>query len=171
MIVNAYTLCDIYGVTRRTLTNWLNSRPPCPSTLEDGERMFDTAAVARWRETRAADQAIARLDSQDPSGVVALERRKLYAEVRTAEMKADREEARLVPVDVVDQTVGEMADRLRAVCINAPANYGVDLERAGVTPDVAQEVLERIAEDLVRALRDEAQEYQLEDDGDADDDG
>jgi phage terminase Nu1 subunit (DNA packaging protein) len=153
MIVNGKALAEMYGVDRRTVTNWVNSDPPCPSFVEGRERKFDTAAVAKWHTDRAVATAVAELERRRPADLEEARRRKLVAEAVLAEIAVREKEGELVPADVHQDVVGQMAERLRAVCINAPSNYALMLERVGVDPATAQQVLEQIAEDLTRALR------------------
>lgn len=162
MKVNAAKLAELYDVDPRTVTNWVNSDPPCPSEKKGRERLFETAKVAAWRERRAAAEAIAEAQKQKPTDEADAKLRKLMAEAILAEIAVREKEGELVPRDIVDDVAGQMADRLRAVCINAPSAYALDLERVGIPPETAQEVLEKLADDLVRALRGAVDEPEAE---------
>lgn len=153
MKLNRKQLAEHYGVEVQTVTNWVNSDPPCPSAKAGRERMFDTVLVADWHAARAAREAIAKLQKQPPTDEADARKRKLVADAILAEIAVREKEGELVPADIVEEVVGQLADRMRAVCINAPSSYALDLERAGITPAAAQEILEKLADDLTRALR------------------
>jgi phage terminase Nu1 subunit (DNA packaging protein) len=162
VIVNASKLAELYGIDRRTVTNWLRMEPPCPSSVEGRERRFDTAAVASWHAARAAAQAVADLERRRPADLEEARRRKLVAEAVLCEMDVRVRDAELIPRDVHERVVEEIGERLRAVCLNTPSNYGLMLERAGVDAAAAQGVLEQLAADLTRALRGVADEPMAE---------
>lgn len=165
MIASAAELADFYGVDRRTVTNWINEDPPCPSRKRKGERVFDTAQVAKWHSDRAARQAIAQHEKAKPPDVDDAKARKLEAEAQLAEITVAEKRGELVPLDVVEQLVGEVCDRMRAVLVNAPSNQLLALERAGVPAAVGQAVLEAMSQDLTRALRGVSEEIEEDDDG------
>lgn len=153
MEVSATQLAELYGVDDRTITNWVNEDPACPSAKRKRLRVFDTVAVAEWFAERRARQAVAKVQKQAPTDEKDARRRKLMAEAILAEIAVREKEGELIPADVHEDVCGQLADRMRAVCINAPSNYSLDLERAGVPAAQAQELLEKIADDLTRALR------------------
>lgn len=167
MIVNGTQLADLYNVDRRTVTNWINSDPACPSWKDGKERKFDTAAVAAWKEQQAVNRAVAAVSRQDPENIDEAKRRKLTAEALLAEIDVQERQGQLLPVDIVETVLGETCDRLRAVAINVPSNYGVRLEHLGVSSKDAQEALEAIADDMIQALRSVGDD--IEADGDTDD--
>jgi phage terminase Nu1 subunit (DNA packaging protein) len=137
----------------RPLANWVRSDPPCPSFVEGKARKFDTARVAEWHAARAAAVAVAEIQRRRPADLEDAKRRKLIAEAQLAEIAVREKEGELIPADVHADVVGQMAERLRAVCINAPSTYALELERAGMDAASAQAVLEQVADDLTRALR------------------
>lgn len=153
MIVNATKLAEIYNVDPRTITNWVNASPPCPSWTEGRERKFDTSAVTEWREQQAVAKALAQMTKTPPDSLIEAERRRAVAEALQAEIKAAKAEGSVIPLDVHEEVVGELGDRVMAVVQNVPDTYSLDLERAGIPPREARAVLERIQQDLVVALR------------------
>lgn len=171
MRATASELAAFYGVDRRTVTNWLNSTPPVPSTLEGKARVFETKDVARWHAERAARQAIEEREGAKGGAEAEADRIRLTRErvaLRLAELDLAEREGALVSADTVTTVVGEIADRLRAECVNLASNYGLDLERAGVSAKDAEAVLERVSERLVRALRGAVDDVD-EDEGDGGD--
>lgn len=168
MLVNVKTLAEWYGVNLRTVTNWVNEVPPCPSVLQGGRRLFDPVAVHRWHLERAVRQAEARRTREAArAGAADYDRaraRRMAALARLAEMQAARTARELIPVEELEAVVGEITDRLRAVLINLPGTYALHLERAGLAPERAQAVLEDVAQELVRALRGVAEEIEARED-------
>lgn len=114
-------------------------------------RQPDCATNLRRREREAGKRA-----ATPPVQAVDFERaraRKMTADAQLAEIEVAKAEGRLVPIEEVVRSGDEVADRLRAVLINLPANYGLRLEEAGVPAAQAESVLEAIAEELTRAIR------------------
>lgn len=159
MIVSPAQLAEIYSVDPRTVTNWINSTPPCPSWIEGRSRKFDTSKVAEWREAQAVAKALANVSREAPGDLEEAELRKAVADALIAEIKAAREEGSVIPIDVHQDVVGELGDRAMAVVQNIPSTYSLDLERLGITPHDARLVLEQVQDDLVRALRGVADDF------------
>jgi terminase small subunit / prophage DNA-packing protein len=146
-------IADFFGVEKRTVTNWINESPPCPSWKDGTERLFDTVKVAAWREERAARKALAATESTRPADFEEARTRKMAAEAQLAEIEVAEKQGQVVPIAVLESEVAAIGSRLRAVLINTPSNYTVHLERAGISAAAAQDVLERLSEELTRALR------------------
>lgn len=159
-------LAAALGLTPRQIHNLVALG--LPREVNGGRAEYPWPAALRWyvtyREEAAAKRAAP--DNADDAKV-----RKLIAEARLAEITVAEKESTLVPAATLDAVVGELAERLRAVLINIPSQYGLDLERAGVPPAAAQEVLEDIAESLTRALRATPDEILEDDPGEDDDSG
>ncbi len=163
MKATALDLCAHYSVDRRTITKWLSSDPPVPSTLDKKVRIFDTAEVARWHSERAARNAIADRDRATPSNITELRNRRDLAQTRLLEIDLALRESELIPMEVHKDVVVEICNRLRAVLINIPSAYALTLERAGMPPASAEQVLVDMAESLTTALRGTADEMVAED--------
>ena len=88
-----------------------------------------------------------------PSSMAEAQARKLAAEALITEIELAEKRRQVVPMEVCEAVGGEMADALRAILINAPSTYALDLERAGVPSETAEAVLEKLATDLTTALR------------------
>jgi phage terminase Nu1 subunit (DNA packaging protein) len=88
--------------------------------------------------------------------------RKMEAEAREAELRVSKLLGEVIPTDMHETVVGEIADRLRAVIINIPSNYTLHLERLGIAPAQAEAVLEDLAEELTVALRGVADDVEIE---------
>lgn len=164
-LLNQLELADVLGVTPRQVRNLEEKGLPYDDTL--GVKRYPKRTCQRWYVEFKQEEAVSRLERQESTGLDEWERRKASADARLAEIKVLKEEGRLLPNEVHERVVGEVAERLRAVLINAPSNYAMTLEAAGVDPQVAQDVLEGLTQDLTQALRDEAEAMEIDaDDGD-----
>lgn len=153
MALTAKELAAHYGVDRRTVTNWLNSDPPCPSWKDGNARLFDGAKVAEWKEARAVADALSAISRKAPEGLEEAELRKAVADALLAEIRVAKEEGSLIPLEVHERVVGEMGDRLMGVLTALPDTFAIRLEQLEVAPRDARAVLESVQEELVRALR------------------
>lgn len=144
---------EALGITPQALGLWMK-RPGAPVEGVGRDRRCLWPDFPLWREHEIKAQIRSEAKQADrPANLVEAEQRKAVADAVLAELKVGKEEEALIAVVVHEQVVGEMADRLRAVLVNAPSNYLADLERLGVKPKDGQAVLEKIAEDLTLALR------------------
>lgn len=172
MRLTAKQVAQLFGKQARTITNWVNSDPPCPSILEGRERFFDSVAVLAWHDARTMAKARAEWEAEMGADVAYdLDReraRKTAAEALMAEIELAQKRGAVIPAEVHGKVVGELCDRLRAVCINVPSNYAIDLEREGVDPAAAEAVLRNVSDALTRALRGTADEDGTEGEGDDD---
>lgn len=132
-------------------------------TDDDGRAIYPWPAALRWYVTYREELAARRAA---PATIDEARERKLVAEARLAEIEVAKREGVLIPLETHEAVVAALAERLRAVLINAPSQYGLDLERAGVSPADAQTILENIADSLTRALRSTVDD--LEDEADLD---
>jgi phage terminase Nu1 subunit (DNA packaging protein) len=164
MIWTAAEVCEIFGINRRTLTNWLNEDPPIPSTLRGRAREFDPPTVIPWHGERAVRLARASIERElreaSTSTRAELQRRREEAETKLAEMDVAEREGELVEVAHVDVVVGELCDRFRAALVNMPGNYSIRLEALGIDAAKAEAELTAIADDLTLLLRAGADELE-----------
>jgi phage terminase Nu1 subunit (DNA packaging protein) len=152
MKVTAVELMKWYGVDRRTVTNWLNSTPPCPSQLRGRIRQFDTVDVARWKDSIAGDRAVAKREKEcQPSvNLDAARQRKVEAEAQLAELELAERRGEIIPLSVYEERITRLCEQLAARC-KTLGRYMGDVQRALTDIDAA-ELLERIQDDLLRAL-------------------
>lgn len=85
--------------------------------------------------------------------------RKLEAEAQIAELDLAERQARVVPTDMHEEIVGQVCDRLRAVLLNIPGDFGPKLELLGIEPQKAEEILEEISTDLTLRLQTTADDF------------
>lgn len=138
MKVSAQQLAELYGVDRRTVTNWVNSAPPCPSDMRGRVREFDTVAVARWREQQAARKAV---EQQVPLKPVDLEEARCRYETARAELeelKLAQLRRQLLHVDDVSKELDRILQGLRAFLLSLPAAWA---DRLGACLSTAERQL------------------------------
>ena len=155
-------LAALLEIDRKTVTNWMNETPPCPSIGTGKARRFRMKDVWEWgiqRERARHEAEMVRFEAELTDDQVKEARdRRVIAESKMAELDLAEREGRVVAAEHVDEVVGEIGERVRAVLINMPSTYVVDLEKLGVTPADGEAVLEKIAGDLTAALRGEDEE-------------
>lgn len=79
--------------------------------------------------------------------------RKTVAEAQTEELRVAKLMGTLIDATIHEKVIGDICDRLLAILQNAPSNYGLRLERAGVPIDKGEAVLEAIATEMTAELR------------------
>ena len=163
MKVSANYLCEHFSVDRRTVTKWLSSDPPVPSTLKNKVREFETVAVMRWYTERAARKAINDRDRATPANVTAIRLRRDEAQAKLMELELSVRQGESVTLESHSAVVTEICNRLRAVLINIPSNYSPSIERAGLSASAAETVLISVADGISTALRGTADEMEMED--------
>jgi phage terminase Nu1 subunit (DNA packaging protein) len=160
MKVSAEQLRQLWGCDRRTITNWLNESPPCPSTLEEGKRVFETGAVLEWQVARAVRRAQVAAPVQALSLNDARIRKALadaeYRETELAQLKGG-----LVPVDLHEEMLQEVTGRLRAVATGGLSRFAGEVQRAE-SPVDAVLVLEKIGDAILQACQGEAEELEAD---------
>lgn len=146
MVVNRNELAGILGVDVRSIKNFVDDGMP---KLTRGK--YDVGACVKWyveheREKARAGKGLNDLDLA--------RQRKTIAEAREAELRVEERLANVVPVEMLAEVGGRLADRLLPVLQNIPANYSLRLEECGVPAQKAEAVLESVALELTTALRD-----------------
>lgn len=151
MKVNAAKLCDIHGVDRKTVTNWLNEKPPCPSSLKKGKREFDTVDVGKWLAARAIEKAGGAKQASTVTFNDA-RARKMDLDARLAEVELLKAEGQLIPIDMYEREMSAVFERIKNVLTAIPSKF---LSRIQVTrTDLeAQAVGEEIRDELLLALQ------------------
>lgn len=141
------------GVSAREITNLVKAHPDFPSVISGRSRTFPRRRCVQWYVRFKAQEAVKRAKPATPTNVDEMQRRRAEADMKMAEMDVADREGRLVSVDHVDQVVGEVCERLRAILVNVPGNYGLRLEELGVDAAAAEAVLTAIVDDLTKPLR------------------
>lgn len=117
--VNRADLAAIFGVSLPTIDSWVkNGCPGVKSGIgKGGTWSFDTAAVARWREQRAADEAAGDTVADE----AALKRRKLFAETVAAEHETALKKGLVAPLDQVERAMTRVFAEIRTNMRSLPA--------------------------------------------------
>ncbi len=130
----------------------LCKQPGAPTKAKDGKRFLLWPQFPEWYHAKLRAEGRERA-KEKPKDLAEAMKRQQFAETQLLEMEVAEKEGKLITAEDHEAVTGEMADRLRATLVNLPSNHLLDLERAGVAPEVAQGILERIAEELTRCLR------------------
>lgn len=110
--VNRSDLALVFGVAPTTIDAWIKAGCPYEERPTGRGRgwVFDTAAVARWREQRAAEEAA----GQEVHDEAALRLRKLAAEARSAELKLAIETGAVASLDVIERVWSRILAELQS---------------------------------------------------------
>lgn len=149
MQLTAKQLADYYGVQARTVTNWVNSEPPCPSTVDGRNRWFDSVAVAAWKEARLRAELVresAPLDFEDAK------KRKMAAEAELMELELAKLRGELVPIEESRLVMREIAARIRSQLLAVPGRYSARMVGLKSLPDAARE-LDHAVRDVLNELK------------------
>ena len=149
--VNLAELSQIHGVSLPTISNWVKQGCPFEHKGRLGkEWIFNTAKVARWREDKAAANAIGDVASLDIDEV---KLRKLAAEASLAELELEKQRGLVVPIaDVTEVWAKELSvTRARILSITnslPPALMGItDLNECKIiVTKTVREALESLSE-------------------------
>lgn len=141
-------LAEYYGVEDRTVTNWVNGMPACPSWKENGRRYFDSVKVAAWREAKARADA---LRNTEPLDLEKARARKMAADAELAELELARVRGEQVQVETVRETWSAIATKIRAQLLAAPGRYSARIVGVDSLPD-AQRHLDAIVRDVLNEL-------------------
>jgi phage terminase Nu1 subunit (DNA packaging protein) len=151
MRVDAAKLCDIHGVDRKTVTNWLNEKPPCPSRIKKRKREFDTVEVGRWLEARAVEKSGGKKQASTATFNDA-RARKMDLDARLAELELLKAEGQLIPIDMYEREMSAVLERVRGVINVIPSKYlsTIQITRTDLE---AQAAGETIRDGLLEALQ------------------
>lgn len=110
--VNRTDLASVFGIAPTTVDAWVKAG--CPYLERPTGRgkgwTFDTAAVARWREQRAADEAAGR----DVPDETAMRLRKLAADAKSAELALAKEMGLVASIDAMERTWSKVLAELQS---------------------------------------------------------
>jgi phage terminase Nu1 subunit (DNA packaging protein) len=158
-------LVDRFGESAKQVERYVAEGMPCTGT--GVVRRFPWPEVRNWRDSRVERMAWEAAEKKwKPAGddEVKLARdQRTIAENKMIQIDLAEREGRVITTAHHEAVCSELGERLRAVLINLPGNYSLDLERLGVPVEKAQEVLERIAADVTSKLRDAAEEMEDDD--------
>ena len=109
--VNRTGLSEIFGVALPTIDSWV--RAGCPFDVRGSGKgkpwVFDTSDVARWRETKAREEASGTTVVEESE----LKRRKLLAETLAAEHDLLVKKRLLAPLDQVERNLSRVFAEVR----------------------------------------------------------
>ena len=159
--VSQRTLAAWLGVTPRSVTTFSNAGMPCERSSKGVK--YPWPECRRWRDDQLQKQARASVESSKPADFQAAKARKEAAQADLAELQRDQLRGTLVELVVHESRVATLCGRLAAVCKGGLSKYMADVQR---TTDAAGAIalLERIGDDMLRALGTQADEIEDEPD-------
>lgn len=131
MIANRAQLAEMFGVSLPTVDRWVTSG--CPVVQRGGrgvEWKFDTAAVSKWRQDRAVQDATG-TDKQD---VDEIERRTKLAKMRQVELDLAKDMKLVAPIDEFERVSSARAAVIRQNVLNVAQRACIQL--IGCTDEV-----------------------------------
>ena len=158
--VNRSELAAVFGVSLTTVDTWVRAAMPVvqPAAGKGKPWIFDTAAVNRWREQRAAAEAA----GQEVQDEAALRLRKLAAEAKSAELKLAHEMNLVAPLDEVERTwsriLSEVQSTLRGRLIVRLASQLVGETNERTFKRIALEEVDAVLQSLSEMEIDESDE-------------
>ena len=170
MRVQANELAELFGVSRRTITNWVTGPDPCPSEIgEDGVRVFDTGAVRRWLEDRAAKRALAKAE-RGTRDITEAKARYLAAKAEREELALARARGELLHIDDVAADLERTLQALRARILSAPSRFAPRLACRCRDIRATYALLDELCRDLIESLATIGDELAAEDEEAEEDD-
>lgn len=106
-----------WGVTVRTVTNWLAEGMPCRTV--DGQRRVVRSEANAWVRAKAADEAA----PDEPENLAAAQLRYEAARAEKVELEVRRARGELVTVDDATKAVEAMLEQLRSQLQTLPQRW------------------------------------------------
>lgn len=123
-LVTRTGLAEVFGVSMPTVDSWV--RAGCP-VVKRGSRgvewQFDTAAVIKWREQKAAADAI----GETPADEAELRRREQRAKTERAELELAKARADVAPIREFERAQAAVFAEIRSNVMNVPQRVVVQL--------------------------------------------
>src|SRR5690606_23096838 len=148
-------------VTERTITTWVRDRD-FPRRVKGRRVTFPEDRCFAWYVAYKQSEALRRSRSEEPADLDTARARKMEAEARIAEIELARIEGELIPLDMHEQRLAMILDRLRAKMLNLPGRWAPELVGKRTIQD-AIAVLETAVAEAMRALMETADELEDED--------
>lgn len=146
-------IAAVLGVDERSVTNYAQASPPIPRSVHGRSVRYPLAPCVRWFVEYRVEQAVS---DGGPSELDLARQRKTSADARLAELDVAEREGDLVPIAVVERTVGGLCDELRARITAftgrvAPLVVGVPdvAEATAIVAPVVHELLEVLSRTAV----------------------
>lgn len=165
-LVNKTELAGILGVTTPTVDSWVRDGCPIEKKGSHGvASVFNTAAVIKWFETRARQEAA----GKTAAGEQELKRRKLSAETELAELELAKARGDVAPIAEFERSQAILMAAIRTNMRNVPRRAVLQLLGCTDETEFTTKLLEEIDLALVTAA-DAEQEMERIQDEDSEDD-
>jgi phage terminase Nu1 subunit (DNA packaging protein) len=151
-------LATLIGLTSRQVRNLTDAG--MPSETEGNRRFYGPAAVVWYVEFKVAEERSRHTTGEREQ----LELDKMRHQNREARVKADLAERRVVLVEEVEHAWADACGRIRDEIMRIPVRHG-DVVRPD-DPAAGEEVLEQVADDVLRALQEALAPPELIEDND-----
>lgn len=148
-------------VTERTITTWVRDRD-FPRRVKGRRVTFPEDRCFAWYVAYKQSEALKRSRSEEPADLDTARARKMEAEARMAEIELAKLEGELIPLDLFEEQLNVILDRLRAKMINLPGRWAPLLLGKRTIQEIIA-VLEEAAADAMKALVEIADELEDED--------
>lgn len=159
-------IAEHLGLSEREITNLVKEhKDDFPSRVRGRSRTFPKGRCQKWYIEFKQKEAVARAKPVKTLELDEARAKKTMIDTELAELELEAARGRLIPKEIHEQRVEELAGRLAGKVKNL-SRYTGDVQSALTAVD-AQVLLERIGDDLLRALYGAAEE--LEADAERDD--
>lgn len=158
--VGRAAIAERLGITEREITNLVRDHADFPSRLRGRRRTFPPARCLKWYIDFKQQEAVRRAKPTATLDLDVARAKKTMIDTDLAELELEAARGRLIPKEVHEQRVEELAGRLAGRLKNL-SRYTGDVQSALTAVD-AQVLLERIGDDLLRSLVSVADELEAE---------
>lgn len=153
-------LADFLGISEREITNLVKEHDAFPSRMTGRSRSFPRNRCRAWYLEFKQREAVARAKPTKTLELDEARAKKTMIDTDLAELELEAARGRLIPREIHEQRVEELANRLASRVKNL-SRYVGDVQGA-LSAVEAQVLLERIGDDLLRALVGAADELETE---------
>lgn len=141
-------LLDAFCESHKQIERYVAEGMPCTGTGRS--RRFPWPEVRNWRDERIRKQEREKAQREQPTNIEDARLRKEVALAEKAEIEVSQLRAEMIPAGMYEQRIEALAVRLAAP-VKTLDRYIADVQRA-TTAVEAKAVLDRISDDLLRAL-------------------
>ena len=150
-LVNLSQLAENYGVHRNTLSAWIKRGLPYVTKADRKkglEWQFDTAEVAQWRESLAAESV------QGDGGAINWEGLKMRADAEIAQVKAAKAKSEVATLEEIERQYIELAHDIKTRFRQIPSRAAPQLLGVQTEKEIKEILLDEIDE-VLQALANE----------------
>lgn len=157
--VNRTELAELHDVSLPTVSAWV--RKGCPVIERGGKGkqwIFDSAAVATWREDQAVLSAVGDTDKLD---IDEARRRKTAAEAALAELELSKQKGEVAEIELISKVIGEEYAKCRAKLLSIPTRLSPLLMTIDGEGDAGQILEDAITDALSELSSDDLEDFEI----------